>query len=126
MVGIIIVSAIILLFVIDSIYRIWEEHRRGILCECCGDCAKCKIKCRSNVNYYGIRQVGIPAVQRPAAERSLLPENQPLIIRAIRKGRDILDLICYWIFNIFGIFAALSFVSFLLGRAAVSIGHLLK
>lgn len=33
--------------------RLIGEHRRGELCECIGDCSKCKIHCRNNEKYYG-------------------------------------------------------------------------
>lgn len=110
-----ILIVIILLFVINGVYGMYEEHRRGALCDCSGDCSKCKIQCQSNEKYYGKKQVGAPKELRPAYEASLLPENQPIIIRAIRKCRELFDLACYWLFNVFAIFAvgafALSFVA---------------
>lgn len=101
----VVVATIILLFVINGVYGLYEEHRKGILCDCTGDCATCKIQCRSNEKYYGTKQIGVPKARRKAYEESLRPENQPVLIRGIRKVREVLDLICYWIFNLFGIFA---------------------
>jgi hypothetical protein len=110
------IVAILVLIAANCVYSLWEERKKGILCECSGDCANCKIQCRSNVNYYGTKQVGLPAVERRAVEKSLRPENRPLFIRLWRRGREIVDLICYWIFNIFGVIMALSAVTVVLGK----------
>ena len=104
--GTILISALLALMVVNGVYSLWEEHQRGILCDCSGDCAHCKIQCRSNPKYYGTRQTGVPAVERRAVEEALRPENWPLLIRAIRKSRDFMDMVCYWMFNLFGIVTA--------------------
>ena len=104
MAGSIVVIAVVVLMVLNGIYSLWEEHLRGILCECCGDCAHCKIQCRSNPKYYGTRQVGLPEKEHREVENAL--RNLPPIIRFIRKSRDLMDFICYWLFNLFGIVTA--------------------
>ncbi len=35
------------------VFKMIESRKRGELCECIGDCEKCKIKCRNNPLYYG-------------------------------------------------------------------------
>ena len=121
MIAAIIIGAVLLMFIINGIYSLWEEHKKGILCECVGDCKSCKIKCRSNVNYYGTKQSGVPAVERARIEASLLPENLPLIIRFIRRSRDITDKICWWIFNIFGAVYVLALTVMIAGKFVIKI-----
>ena len=99
MLGTIIVVAVLALIVINCGYSLWEEHLRGFLCECPGDCTHCKIQCTSNPKYYGTRQTSNPEIKRLVVEKALRPENQPLVIRFIRKSRDMMDLLCYWMFN---------------------------
>ena len=106
MLGTIIVIAVLVLIVINCIYSLWEEHQRGFLCECPGDCSHCKIQCTSNPKYYGTRQSVPPETRRISVENALRPENQPLIIRFIRKSRNMMDLACYWMFNLFGVVTA--------------------
>ena len=120
----VILLVILAMFIVNSVYSLWEEHKKGILCECVGDCSKCKIKCRSNVNYYGTKQIGIPAAERRSAESGLDPDSLPLIIRFIRKTRNIADVVCYWIFNIFGIAYAVFLLSMFIGKIVEKVSGL--
>ncbi|MBQ8996003.1 MAG: FeoB-associated Cys-rich membrane protein [Oscillospiraceae bacterium] len=57
--GSILVIAVIAFLVFLCIRNLVLEHKRGELCECIGDCSKCKIQCHSNPNYYGMaKKVG--------------------------------------------------------------------
>ena len=53
--GTVIVSLVLIMLVIKAVYSLYSDHKAGIRCECTGDCAHCRIQCRSNPNYYGIR-----------------------------------------------------------------------
>ena len=49
-----IVIAVLVFLVGLCVRNLVPEHRRGERCECIGDCAWCKIQCRSNPGYYGL------------------------------------------------------------------------
>lgn len=52
--GTFIVIVILLALVALCIRNLVREHKRGELCECIGDCARCKIQCRNSERYYGV------------------------------------------------------------------------
>ena len=49
------VAAILFIIIIAafSVLKIIQSRKKGELCECIGDCEKCKIQCRNNPLYYG-------------------------------------------------------------------------
>ena len=49
------IIAVIGMIVFICIRNLIRERKKGIRCECIGDCSKCKIQCQSNPNYYGIQ-----------------------------------------------------------------------
>lgn len=53
--GPLLVGALLVILIAASIGSIAGERNRGELCECSGKCNECKIKCRSNPNYYGVK-----------------------------------------------------------------------
>ena len=56
----ILITAVIVFLVMLCIRNLVKEHQRGERCECIGDCSKCKIRCQSNPNYYGIQRTSAP------------------------------------------------------------------
>ena len=84
----------VVLLCVSSI--LWH-HRQGELCDCPGDCENCKIQCQSNVRYYGTAAQTMP-VMTPLAKKRIAVEGQ--VSRALRKVREVLDFLCYWLFNI--------------------------
>jgi len=49
-----IIIAVLVFLVGLCVRNLVLEHRRGERCACIGDCARCKIQCRSNPGYYGL------------------------------------------------------------------------
>lgn len=49
---ILIILVIPCIFGIRSLIRVFQGKEK---CECPGDCSRCRIKCQSNKNYYGIQ-----------------------------------------------------------------------
>lgn len=49
---ILIILAVPCAFGVRSLIRVFQGKEK---CECSGDCSKCRIKCQSNKNYYGIQ-----------------------------------------------------------------------
>ena len=86
--------AAVIILCVSSI--LWH-HRQGELCDCPGDCDKCKIQCQSNVKYYGTATQSMP-VMTPAAKKRIRAENR--LSRALAKTRAVLDFVCYWLFNL--------------------------
>ncbi len=75
---------------------LWHR-RQGELCDCPGDCDNCRIQCRSNMNYYGTAAQNMP-VMTPMAKKRIRAESR--LSQALAKVRGVLDLICYWLFNV--------------------------
>ena len=100
MTGIIIALLILIVLLLFSFSRIYDELKDGVLCDCTGDCSNCTIQCQSNPKYYGTKQYH-PI--RKLSSQAAVRKKMNLAGRILRKARDIFDLICYWIFNIFGI-----------------------
>lgn len=97
---------ILLLFLVVSlcVSSIVWHRRQGELCDCLGDCANCTIQCRSNVKYYGTAAQAMPVMTENAKKR-IRAESR--ISQALRKAREVLDFICYWLFNLCAIAALL-------------------
>ena len=75
---------------------LWH-HRQGELCDCPGDCDHCRIQCRSNVKYYGTAAQTMP-VMTPLAKKRIRMESR--LSRALTRTREVLDFLCYWLFNL--------------------------
>lgn len=88
------VLAAIIVFCASSI--VWHL-RQGELCDCPGDCDNCRIKCQSNVKYYGTAAQTMP-VMTPLAKKRIRAESR--LSHLLAKIRRVLDFICYWLFNI--------------------------
>ena len=43
----------VIIIVAFCVFKIVETRKKGELCDCIGDCEKCKIQCRNNPLYYG-------------------------------------------------------------------------
>lgn len=88
---------LIALVVVLCVSSILWHHRQGELCDCPGDCAHCKIQCRSNVNYYGLAAQSMP-VMTESARRRIRAESR--LSAGLKKVRSVLDTVCYWLFNV--------------------------
>ena len=75
---------------------LWHR-RQGELCDCPGDCDNCRIQCQSNVKYYGTAAQTMPVMTQLAKKR-IRAESR--LSQALAKVRGVLDLICYWLFNV--------------------------
>ena len=53
--GYVLGTAVLGILIALSVRSIARSQSNGERCECTGNCAQCKIKCRSNPNYYGIQ-----------------------------------------------------------------------
>lgn len=80
-----------------AVSAIVHEVRAGILCDCSGDCPTCKNRCHTNEKYYGVQR----------GERRQLPpqlirkrQQQSKVSQIFQKIRDVIDLVCYWLFNL--------------------------
>ena len=93
---------LLLLVVILCVSSIVWHRRQGELCDCPGDCANCRIQCRSNVKYYGTAAQSMPVMTEQAKKR-IRAESR--ISFVLRKLREALDFICYWLFNLVAIAA---------------------
>ena len=80
---------------------LWHR-RQGELCECPGDCENCKIRCQSNVKYYGTAAQSMP-VMTPLAKRRIRAESR--LSKILKKIREVVDFLCYWLFNLCAIAA---------------------
>ena len=94
--------AVLAAAVILCVSSIVWHRRQGELCDCPGDCGNCKIQCRSNVKYYGTTAQTMPMMTGKAKKR-IRAESR--LSHALRKVREALDFICYWLFNICAIAA---------------------
>lgn len=93
----IILLILLLLAVLLCVSSIVWHRRQGELCDCPGDCENCKIQCRSNVKYYGLSAQTMPVMSVQAKKR-IRAESR--ISLALRKLRESMDFICYWLFNL--------------------------
>lgn len=101
MINAILINALVLIVILCVSSIVWHR-RQGELCDCPGDCARCTIQCRSNVKYYGTAAQSMP-VMTENAKRRIRAESR--ISHALRKTREVLDFICYWLFNLCAIAA---------------------
>ena len=53
-----IILTVLCLICFECGISIRKEQKKGILCDCSGDCTNCKIQCRSNSKYYGLVKTG--------------------------------------------------------------------
>ncbi len=83
--------------VILCVSSVLWHRRQGELCDCPGDCENCKIQCQSNVKYYGTAAQTMP-VMTPLAKKRIRAESR--LSQVLTKVRGVLDLICYWLFNV--------------------------
>ena len=83
--------------VILCVSSILWHLRQGELCDCPGDCENCRIQCQSNVKYYGTAAQNMP-VMTPLAKKRIRAENR--LSQALAKIREVLDFVCYWLFNL--------------------------
>lgn len=98
----IVLLTVLLLAVILCVSSILWHRRQGELCDCSGDCGNCKIRCRSNVKYYGMAAQTMPVMTERAKNR-IRAESR--LSHVLRKIREVLDFICYWLFNLCAIAA---------------------
>lgn len=96
MINVVLVIALLLIALLCVSSIVWHR-RQGELCDCPGDCANCKIQCRSNVKYYGTAAQTMPVMAERAKKR-IRAESR--ISHALRKTREALDFVCYWLFNL--------------------------
>ena len=96
MINVIVLACLLLVVVLCVSSFLWH-HQQGELCDCPGDCLNCRIQCRSNVKYYGTAAQAMPVMTERAKKR-IRAESR--ISRALRKLREILDVLCYWLFNL--------------------------
>lgn len=96
MMNAILITALLLIVILCASSIVWHR-RQGELCDCPGDCANCTIQCRSNVKYYGTAAQTMP-VMTVQAKKRIRAESR--VSRALRKAREVLDFICYWLFNL--------------------------
>lgn len=96
MINAVLVLLLLLVVILCTSSIVWHR-RQGELCDCPGDCANCKIQCRSNVKYYGTAAQTMPVMTKSAKKR-IRAESR--ISHALRKLREGLDFICYWLFNL--------------------------
>ena len=89
----VLLAAVVILCVSSILWHL----RQGELCDCPGDCENCRIQCQSNVKYYGTAAQNMP-VMTPMAKKRILAESR--LSQALAKVRGVLDLICYWLFNV--------------------------
>ena len=89
----IVLAAVVVLCVSSILWHL----RQGELCDCPGDCDNCKIKCQSNVKYYGTAAQTMP-VMAPLTKKWIRAESR--LSRMLQKIRRVLDFLCYWLFNI--------------------------
>ncbi len=83
--------------VILCVSSILWHRRQGELCDCPGDCENCSIQCQSNVKYYGTAAQAMPVMTK-LARRRIRAESR--LSHVLAKTREVLDLVCYWLFNI--------------------------
>lgn len=69
MIGTIIAAVLIALLAAVCAGFIHRDFAEGNLCDCSGECASCRIKCRSNPNYYGKKSEIDPAEPDPTHSR---------------------------------------------------------
>ena len=98
----VILLVLVLLVVILCVSSILWHYRQGELCDCPGDCENCRIQCRSNVKYYGTAAQTMP-VMTEKAKKHIRAESRISLV--LRKLREALDFICYWLFNLCAIAA---------------------
>lgn len=96
MINVLLICALLFAVILCVSSILWHR-RQGELCDCPGDCGACKIQCRSNVKYYGTAAQTMP-VMTLSAKRRIRAESR--ISRILRKIREVLDSICYWLFNL--------------------------
>ena len=89
----VLLAAVVILCVSSVLWH----RRQGELCDCPGDCDNCRIQCQSNVKYYGTAAQNMP-VMTPLAKKRIRAESR--LSQALAKGREVLDFICYWLFNV--------------------------
>ena len=89
----VLLAAVVILCVSSILWHL----RQGELCDCAGDCENCRIQCQSNVKYYGTAAQNMP-VMTPLAKKRIRAENR--LSQALAKIREVLDFVCYWLFNL--------------------------
>ncbi|MBE6993990.1 MAG: FeoB-associated Cys-rich membrane protein [Ruminococcaceae bacterium] len=52
----VLIAGLIAAAVFFGIRREVRIFKKGELCDCSGDCAHCRIQCRSNPNYFGLNR----------------------------------------------------------------------
>ena len=96
MINVVLVALLVLVVILCVSSGLWHR-RQGELCDCPGDCEHCRIRCRSNEKYYGLAARTMPVMTERAKKR-IRAESR--ISRALRKTREVLDFLCYWLFNL--------------------------
>ena len=89
----VLLAAVVILCVSSILWHL----RQGELCDCPGNCENCRIQCQSNVKYYGTAAQNMP-VMTPLAKKRIRAENR--LSQALAKIREVLDFVCYWLFNL--------------------------
>ena len=89
----VLLAAVVILCVSSILWHL----RQGELCDCPGDCENCRIQCQSNVKYYGTAAQTMP-VMTPLAKKRIRMESR--LSRTLTKVREVLDFLCYWLFNL--------------------------
>ena len=89
----VLLAAVVILCVSAILWHL----RQGELCDCPGDCENSRIQCQSNVKYYGTAAQTMPVMTQLAKKR-IRAESR--LSQALAKVRGVLDLICYWLFNV--------------------------
>lgn len=56
MIATVVIAALVMFPALLGIRSLIKVFRGTEKCECSGDCGKCRIKCRSNPNFYGIQR----------------------------------------------------------------------
>ena len=93
----VLLALIVLGLVAVAVSSIVHEVRMGVLCDCTGDCPTCKIRCQTNEKYYGVQR---------GARRQLPPQlirkrqQQSKTAQIFQKIREVIDRVCYWLFNL--------------------------
>ncbi len=89
----VLLAAVIVLCVSSILWHL----RQGELCDCPGDCDNCRIQCQSNVKYYGTAAQNMP-VMTSLAKKRIRAESR--LSHLLAKVREVLDFVCYWLFNL--------------------------